>query len=69
MSDTFRKDFSDKASEAVKPDSEKSYLDKAKETVTDKADKVGSKAQPEEEKSYLQQASDKVSSALGGDSK
>lgn len=62
MSDFGRKDFTDKASEAIKPDSQKSGLEKAKETATDKLDQLGGSAQPLSEKSYAQQATD----AIGG---
>lgn len=66
MSDSARKDFSTKASEALEPESNKSAFQKAKESVTDTADSVSGKAQGEAgEKSYLQQAGDKISSALG----
>ena len=40
MSDTGRKNFTDKASEALKPESEKSYLEQAKETITDYATRL-----------------------------
>jgi Heat shock protein 9/12 len=40
MSDTGRKGMTDKLSEGVTPDSQKSTLDKAKESVTDAGDKV-----------------------------
>ena len=58
MSDSYRKDFSDKAAEAVKPDSQKGYVEKGKEFVTDKADQVAGKAQPESEKGVFQGVSD-----------
>jgi hypothetical protein len=40
MSDTFRKSFSDRAEEKLKPDSSKSTIDKAKENVTTTADSM-----------------------------
>jgi hypothetical protein len=40
MSDLGRKDFSDKASEKLTPDSSKSTFDKASENVTGGLDKV-----------------------------
>lgn len=50
MSDNHRKNFSDKISESVKPDSEKSYTEKGKEFITDKADKLAGKVEPNENK-------------------
>jgi hypothetical protein len=44
MSDTGRKGMTDKISEGVTPDSQKSTLDKAKESVTDAGDKVAGSA-------------------------
>ena len=38
MSDTYRKSFSDRAEEKLQPDSSKSGVDKAKESVTNTAD-------------------------------
>jgi hypothetical protein len=38
MSDTFRKSFSDRAEEKITPDSSKSTMDKAKESLTTGAD-------------------------------
>ncbi|CAI4060919.1 lipid-binding protein HSP12 SKDI_06G0530 [Saccharomyces kudriavzevii IFO 1802] len=58
MSDTGRKGFGDKASEALKPDSQKSYAEQGKEFVTDKADKFAGKVQPEENKGVFQGAHD-----------
>jgi Heat shock protein 9/12 len=46
MSDTGRKGMTDKLSEGVTPDSQKSTLDKTKETVTDAGDKVAGLATP-----------------------
>ena len=40
MSDLGRKNVSDKVTEAVKPDSEKSTLEKAKESATDGLDSL-----------------------------
>lgn len=40
MSDTGRKDISSKVSEGVTPDSQKSTVDKTKESVTDTTDKI-----------------------------
>ncbi|CAL9728125.1 12 kDa heat shock protein [Monosporozyma unispora] len=58
MSDAGRKDFSDKAKESLKPDSQKGYMEKGKEYVTDAADKVAGAAQPEKDKGVFQGASD-----------
>ncbi|SCU97962.1 LAMI_0F12310g1_1 [Lachancea mirantina] len=58
MSDAGRKDFSDKFQEKIKPDSEKGYLEKGKEFVTDKADKAAGAVQPEEKKGVFQGISD-----------
>ncbi|SCV99966.1 LAFE_0B06458g1_1 [Lachancea fermentati] len=58
MSDAGRKDFSDKIQEKVKPDSEKGYVEKGKEYVTDAADKAAGKLQPEENKGVFQGVSD-----------
>lgn len=60
MSDLGRKNVSDKITEAVKPDSEKTTFEKAKETVTDKVDQVGAKGTPEDQKSFAQTISDNV---------
>lgn len=57
MSDAGRKDFSDKASEAIKPDSQKSYAEQAKETITDYLDKGASEAQGDQ-KSTTQKLGD-----------
>ncbi len=40
MSDTGRKDISSKISESATPDSQKSTLDKASESMTDAGDKI-----------------------------
>ncbi len=58
MSDSGRKNFGDKISESVQPDSSKGNLDKAKEGVTDTADKISGKAQREEDKGLFQKISD-----------
>lgn len=60
MSDLGRKNVSDKISEAVKPDSEKTTLEKTKETVTDKIDQLGAKGTPEDQKSFGQTISDNI---------
>ncbi|KAF8002837.1 hypothetical protein OXX80_002253 [Metschnikowia pulcherrima] len=58
MSDAGRKSFTDKATEAVKPDSEKSYLEQAKEGVTNTLDGVAGKTVPDSEKSFGQTIAD-----------
>lgn len=60
MADAGRKDFSSKLSEAVKPESEKSTFDKAKETATDYLDKAAAKMTPDSEKSFGQTVSDHI---------
>ncbi|CAI1969498.1 hypothetical protein SEUBUCD646_0F00460 [Saccharomyces eubayanus] len=54
MSDTGRKGFGDKASEALKPDSQKSYAEQGKEFITDKADKVAGKVESNDNKGVFQ---------------
>ncbi|KZV70798.1 hypothetical protein PENSPDRAFT_631278 [Peniophora sp. CONT] len=61
MSDHGRMDITDKATAALKPDSEKSTTEHFGDKIKGKADNVGSSAQPQSEKSYTQQASDTVS--------
>ncbi|AJV24200.1 BAK_1a_G0016720.mRNA.1.CDS.1 [Saccharomyces cerevisiae] len=58
MSDAGRKGFGEKASEALKPDSQKSYAEQGKEYITDKADKVAGKVQPEDNKGVFQGVND-----------
>lgn len=60
MSDLGRKNISDKVSEAVKPDSEKSTLEKAKESATGQLDKLAADATPDNQKSFSQSVSDNV---------
>lgn len=60
MSDAGRKNFTDKAAEAVKPDSQKSYLEQAKETITDYADKAAAYLHPDSEKGVAQNVSDNL---------
>ncbi|ORX40482.1 heat shock protein 9/12-domain-containing protein [Kockovaella imperatae] len=61
MSDMGRQSFGDKAEAALKPDSQKSYLEQAKDTIAGKADSAASSAQPESQKSWTQQAGDAIS--------
>ena len=61
MSDAGRKGFTDKASEAMTPDSQKSTGQKLSEGATDITDKVSRNAQPESDKSATQKLGDSVS--------
>ncbi|GAD94827.1 heat shock protein hsp9 [Paecilomyces variotii No. 5] len=60
MSDTGRKDFTQKAKEEITPDSSKSTQDKVKETVTDTGDRVARGFQTDDSKSTSQETWDKV---------
>ncbi|VEU20497.1 DEKNAAC101286 [Brettanomyces naardenensis] len=62
MSDPGRKNLSDKFAETVTPDSQKSSVQKAKETVTGEVDKVASSITPDSQKSFTQAVSDKAQS-------
>ncbi|ODQ76937.1 hypothetical protein BABINDRAFT_42595 [Babjeviella inositovora NRRL Y-12698] len=62
MSDLGRKNLSDKVSEAVTPNSQKTTLESAKESVTGAADKVAAAVTPESEKSFSQSLADKAQS-------
>ncbi|OCF30902.1 hypothetical protein I317_01598 [Kwoniella heveanensis CBS 569] len=61
MSDTGRQSLTDKAGAALKPDSEKSYLEQGTDALKGKADSAASSGQPESQKSYTQQIGDAVS--------
>ncbi|EIW68608.1 hypothetical protein TREMEDRAFT_57155 [Tremella mesenterica DSM 1558] len=63
MSDAGRQDFTDKIGDAVKPNSEKTYLEQAQDTIKGALDSVASAVQPQKEKSTTQ----KVGDALTGD--
>ncbi|KAL3231473.1 12 kDa heat shock protein [Nakaseomyces bracarensis] len=58
MSDANRKNFSDKMSESLTPESQKSTWDKGKEFVTDTGDKLAGKVQPEDNKGLAQGIND-----------
>lgn len=60
MSDAGRKSFTDKASEAIKPDSQKTLFEKGKETVTDTLDSFAAKNVPDNQKSFGQSVADNV---------
>ncbi|KAK1922302.1 heat shock protein 9/12-domain-containing protein [Papiliotrema laurentii] len=61
MSDFGRQSLGDKAGAAMKPDSQKSYLEQAGDAIKGKTDSAASTAQPESQKSYTQQAGDMLS--------
>lgn len=65
MSDLGRKDISEKAKSAVKPNSEKSTPEHFGDKVTDKLDNVVGDSTSDKDKSFVQQASD----AIFGDKK
>ncbi len=56
-----RKSFRTKASEAIKPESEKNTLEKIQEKRTNNLDKFAKQIQPESDKGTLQKGADKVS--------
>ncbi|KAJ9104461.1 hypothetical protein QFC21_001956 [Naganishia friedmannii] len=60
MSDMGRQDLSSKASAALKPDSEKSYVEQASDSVKGALDSVASAVQPQQEKSTTQKIGDAV---------
>ncbi|EGN99718.1 hypothetical protein SERLA73DRAFT_179870 [Serpula lacrymans var. lacrymans S7.3] len=62
MSDTGRQSLTDKASSAVKPDSQKSMTEQAGDKVKGYADSAASTVQPQGDKSTSQQAGDTFSS-------
>ncbi|CCX30901.1 heat shock protein 9/12-domain-containing protein [Pyronema domesticum] len=59
MSDSLRKPFSDRVSEKMTPDSSKSTIDKAKESITTTADRAVGEMQPDSSKSSTQEGFDK----------
>nr|AAB53442.1 scf1 [Schizosaccharomyces pombe] len=64
MSDPARKSFTEQGKEKMTPDSSKSTLDKAKESITGAYDKVASAFTSDEDKSTSQEAHDKGLNAL-----
>ncbi|RDW41864.1 heat shock protein 9/12-domain-containing protein, partial [Yarrowia lipolytica] len=62
MSQAGRKDFTDKLSEGVTPDSQKSTGEKLSEKATDAYDKVANAVEPESQKSTTQKVGDKFES-------
>ncbi|CAD6590714.1 MAG: hypothetical protein TREMPRED_005849 [Tremellales sp. Tagirdzhanova-0007] len=61
MADAGRQSMTDKAGAAMKPDSEKSYLEQGTDMLKGKTDSAASTAQPNDQKSYTQQAGDAIS--------
>ncbi|OAG33985.1 hypothetical protein AYO21_11865 [Fonsecaea monophora] len=61
MSDTGRKPLTDQAQEKLTPDSQKSTLDKAKESATGTADDIAGMVQPGDSKSTTQKLADETS--------
>ncbi|QPG76526.1 hypothetical protein FOA43_003915 [Brettanomyces nanus] len=61
MSDTGRKKFTDKVSEAVQPENDKSGYQKVKESATDAADKLAKNVQKDSDKGVFQKISDTLS--------
>jgi len=66
-SDQGRQGLGDKASAALKPDSQKTTTEKAGDTLKGKADSVASTLQPQGEKSNTQKAGDAVSGNSNND--
>ncbi|EOD52325.1 putative chaperone heat shock protein hsp12 protein [Neofusicoccum parvum UCRNP2] len=62
MSDAGRKGVLDQAQEKITPDSQKSTLDQAKESITGTYDRAAGAAQPSDTKSTSQKAADSVRS-------
>merc|ERR1711977_675049 len=63
MTDNLRQGAGDKLASNLKPDSEKSTLEKGQDQVKGTADGLAGQAQPEDQKSYTQQATDAISNA------
>ncbi|KAH0578706.1 12 kDa heat shock protein [Termitomyces sp. J132] len=61
MSDNNRQSFTDKASSALKPDSEKGTFEKASDSIKGNMDSLGSSVQPNSQKSTSQKIGDSVS--------
>ncbi|KAI0746037.1 heat shock protein 9/12-domain-containing protein [Earliella scabrosa] len=61
MSDAGRQSFTDKASSAMKPDSQKSLTEQMGDSIKGTYDSIASTMQPQSEKSYGQQAADSMS--------
>merc|ERR1711939_566785 len=63
MTDNLRQGAGDKLASNLKPDSEKSTLEKGQDQAKGAADSLAGQAQPEDQKSYTQQATDAISNA------
>ncbi|KAI0256038.1 heat shock protein 9/12-domain-containing protein [Lactifluus subvellereus] len=63
MSDQARQSFTDKATAAVKPDSEKSTIEHIGDKLKGAGDSIASKTQPESHKSTTQQIGDTLSAS------
>ncbi|KAI0655897.1 heat shock protein 9/12-domain-containing protein [Cubamyces menziesii] len=61
MSDTGRQSFTDKASSAMKPDSQKSFGEQMGDSMKGTADSIASSMQPQSEKSTTQKMGDSMS--------
>ncbi|KAI0369677.1 hypothetical protein BV20DRAFT_346098 [Pilatotrama ljubarskyi] len=61
MADAGRQSFTDKASSAMKPDSQKSMTEQMGDSMKGTADSVASTVQPQSEKSTSQQMGDSMS--------
>ncbi|QIW99952.1 hypothetical protein AMS68_005470 [Peltaster fructicola] len=61
MTDSGRKNLSDKIGDAVQPDSSKSTLDRMGDNLTGAGDKIARDAVPDSQKSTTQSVSDKFS--------
>ncbi|KAI0355719.1 hypothetical protein OH77DRAFT_1424663 [Trametes cingulata] len=61
MADAGRQSFTDKASSAMKPDSQKSMTEQMGDSLKGTADSVASTMQPQSEKSTTQQMGDSMS--------
>lgn len=64
MSDNLRKPLSEKVSESLTPDSQKSGAEKVKENVTDNLDKAANVLTPDSSKSTSQKLADKTQNAF-----
>ncbi|KAI0762110.1 heat shock protein 9/12-domain-containing protein [Trametes elegans] len=61
MADAGRQSFTDKASSAMKPDSQKSFTEQMGDHVKGTSDSIASSLQPQSEKSTSQQVGDTFS--------
>ncbi|EIW63603.1 uncharacterized protein TRAVEDRAFT_43889 [Trametes versicolor FP-101664 SS1] len=62
MADAGRQSFTDKATSAVKPDSQKSYAEQMGDSLKGTADSIASTMQPQSGKSTTQKMGDSVNS-------